>query len=252
MIDPESPLPFYQQVARWLREQIDDGTWCVGEMIPSEDHLCRRFGISRGCVREAVDVLVREGLVQKRRGVGTFVTRPRAERNLAQYMSLFNDLEAQGRHPSCTVVDARFVAADADASASLQVPSGARAAFIRRVFSVAGRPFCVARTHLPADLFPDILDRDLATTALWDVMVRDYGQQVQRVVETYDVALLRSDEAELLKTRVGSAVLAVHLRLHSRERPIECTRMLLHPERCTVHYEHHFTTSQAARRIIHR
>ncbi len=73
--------PAYRQVATQLRELVVDGTLVPGERLPAEDRLAASFGVSRGTVREALRMLVSEGLAETTRGVsgGTFVTTPRPE-----------------------------------------------------------------------------------------------------------------------------------------------------------------------------
>lgn len=68
-----SPIPLYRQLAVLLRENIDSGYIGVREKIPSENELARQHGIGRPTVRQATDLLVREGVLQRRRGAGTFV-----------------------------------------------------------------------------------------------------------------------------------------------------------------------------------
>src|SRR6516165_9505485 len=75
-LDHESSVPLYHQLQDFLRRKIAARTWGVGTQIPSEHELCRSFGVTRPTVRQALDGLVREGLIRKRRGKGAFVTDP--------------------------------------------------------------------------------------------------------------------------------------------------------------------------------
>lgn len=73
MLSPETGLPLYRQLADRLRERVASGEFTPGARIPSEPELARRFGIARPTVRQATELLVREGLLERRRGAGTFV-----------------------------------------------------------------------------------------------------------------------------------------------------------------------------------
>jgi len=75
MIDPEGPVPLYQQLAAILRERIRDGELRVDRPIPSILSLQQEFGLARGTVMHAVEVLRQDGLVYTVRGKGTFVAR---------------------------------------------------------------------------------------------------------------------------------------------------------------------------------
>ncbi len=72
-IERDSPVPIYHQLKTLIREQIESGLWKPGDRIPTEDELCRLYGISRSPVRQALKELVYEGVLVRRPGAGTFV-----------------------------------------------------------------------------------------------------------------------------------------------------------------------------------
>lgn len=74
MLNPASPLPLYHQLAERLSSGISAGDWAPGDRLPSEPELARQFGIGRPTVRQALDILVRRGMAERRRGSGTYVT----------------------------------------------------------------------------------------------------------------------------------------------------------------------------------
>lgn len=76
LLDPTSPRPLYLQLADHLRRQVQDGTWPAGHRLPPEIDLARALAISRGTARQAMDLLVSQGLLQRIPGKGTFVTLP--------------------------------------------------------------------------------------------------------------------------------------------------------------------------------
>ncbi|RME33648.1 MAG: extracellular solute-binding protein [Thermoflexia bacterium] len=75
-IERGSPVPLYHQLKTLIREQIESGLWKPGDRIPTEDELCRLYGISRSPVRQALKELVYEGVLVRRPGAGTFVSDP--------------------------------------------------------------------------------------------------------------------------------------------------------------------------------
>jgi GntR family transcriptional regulator len=76
MIDPDGPVPLYLQLAALLRERIRSGSLAPDRPIPSIVHLCQEYGLARGTVIHAIDVLRQEGLVHTVPGRGTFVSPP--------------------------------------------------------------------------------------------------------------------------------------------------------------------------------
>ena len=77
MLNPSLALPLYQQLADELAAGLQKGDYAVGSRIPSEHELAQRYGLGRPTVRQATEVLVRRGLLERRRGAGTFVSTPR-------------------------------------------------------------------------------------------------------------------------------------------------------------------------------
>jgi GntR family transcriptional regulator len=77
-LNTQSPVPLYRQLAQRLRANIERGELAVSQKIPSENELASEYGIGRPTVRQATDLLVREGILQRRRGAGTFVLPPGA------------------------------------------------------------------------------------------------------------------------------------------------------------------------------
>ena len=73
-VDFDSPIPLYFQIQQQLREKILDGTYAYGKEVPTEMELCEMFGVSRYTVRQALDGLVKENLIQRKKRKGTIVT----------------------------------------------------------------------------------------------------------------------------------------------------------------------------------
>src|ERR671914_659967 len=90
-IDRRSPVPFYFQLRQLIRDEIAAGRWEPGERIPSENELCRHFGVSRTTVRQALSELESEGLLHKEKGRGSFVAEPRSSSWFLQSSHGFHD-----------------------------------------------------------------------------------------------------------------------------------------------------------------
>lgn len=82
-LDRSSAVPYYVQLKQVLQSEIQNGVYAPGELIPTEAELCRRYGISRHTVRQALSELVKEGVVYRVPGKGTFVARRRPRANIA-------------------------------------------------------------------------------------------------------------------------------------------------------------------------
>lgn len=126
-LDRNSPVPLYFQIAENLKRAIEDGTLKPGERLDNELDLTERLGVSRPTVRQAVQRLVEQGLVVRRRGLGTVVVAPRILRSVA-LTSLYDELSADRRHPATTVLAAREIEGDAELASVLARPATAHEA----------------------------------------------------------------------------------------------------------------------------
>ncbi|MDP9880693.1 GntR family transcriptional regulator [Variovorax boronicumulans] len=148
----DSPMPRYLQVADLLRQRIARGTWPEGHRLPSLEELVAEFGVARVTVRQAVELLARDGLVSPQQGRGTFVTgRPPNER----WLSVVTTLDALARVYRDT--EPQIVNIDEATSAPALRPGEGVAAeryvYMRRVHSRDGKPYCVIDIHLDERIF---------------------------------------------------------------------------------------------------
>src|SRR5579863_3998920 len=103
----------YARVETVLAGEISDGDLKIGDQLPTEDSLIARFGVSRITVRRAIQNLVGRGLVEIRRGKGTFVAPPKITHDLKELSGFVEDMHALGRKPTARVMDREIVTANA-------------------------------------------------------------------------------------------------------------------------------------------
>lgn len=145
--------PRYLQIADLMRQRIARGTWPLGDKLPSLEALVAQFGVARVTVRQAMDLLAREGLVSPQQGRGTFVTAlpPQPQRRL-EVQTTLDELARAYRDDKPEIVssDESLVAAP------LRPDDGTpaeRYVYMRRVHSKAGQPYCVINLYLDERIF---------------------------------------------------------------------------------------------------
>src|SRR5258708_32406164 len=128
-IDPHSHVPLHAQVEQAVLKSMANGVLPAGARLPAEDRLIERFGVSRTTIRTAIQSLLVRGLVEIRRGKGTFVTQPTITQELTELTGFAEDKRAIGREPSALVLDRRRVtAARPDAAGAPPAPPPPRRA----------------------------------------------------------------------------------------------------------------------------
>src|SRR5271155_2855922 len=107
-----SPMPLYETVESALAADIADGTTPPEAQLPPEELLIERFKVSRTTVRKAIQNLVERGLVEVRRGKGTFATQPKITQELTELTGFVEDMQALGRHATAKDLDRQIVPAN--------------------------------------------------------------------------------------------------------------------------------------------
>ena len=109
-------LPRYYQLREVLREQILSGQWNADKRLPSERELSEQYGLSRMMVRQSVSELVKEGLLYREQGKGTFVARPKITQQLLRLTGFTEDIRARSQKPTTKVLSAEMWPADPNAA----------------------------------------------------------------------------------------------------------------------------------------
>ena len=102
--DATSRLPLYVQVEDALAERIASGALPAGHQLPSEESLVSEFNVSRTAIRTTIQNLVLRGLVEIRRGRGTFVATPRITRELTELTGFVEDMQVFGRRATARLL----------------------------------------------------------------------------------------------------------------------------------------------------
>src|SRR5580704_13574206 len=116
--------PLYARVEDVLASDIANGALLPGARLPAEQSLTERFAVSRTTIRQAIQNLIRRGLVEIRRGKGTFVTLPKITQELTHLTGFVEDMQALGREPTAKLLGSGIIAANATVAARLGVPKG--------------------------------------------------------------------------------------------------------------------------------
>src|ERR1700746_62185 len=128
-----SPSPLYERVESVLAAGIADGSLPPETQLPPEEGLIQRFKVSRTTVRKAIQNLIERGLVEVRRGKGTFVAQPKITQELTELTGFVEDMQVLGRNPTARLLDKRTLTADKTVARNLALALGTLVVRFRRV-----------------------------------------------------------------------------------------------------------------------
>lgn len=155
-LQKEDPTPLYLQLQKILREAIESQIVKAEEAIPTERDLAEEFDVSRITVRKAIDGLVSDGIVARRRGAGTFVTRPRVEKSFSKLTSFSEDMVSRGRRPTSAWVSRTAGAVTPEEALSLGLSPGSTVYRFHRIRYADDTSMALEYATVPAYCLPSI------------------------------------------------------------------------------------------------
>ncbi len=149
-LDTASAMPLYYQLQEELRHTINAGIYKAGEMIPTEKVLELKYGVSRITVRKAIEELAHEGLLTKKQGKGTVVTRKIVEDDTSVLKGFTEKMEALGKKVSTEVLSVEVIKADEIISKNLDISIGEQVMKIRRLRKIDGEVLEIFAVYIPS------------------------------------------------------------------------------------------------------
>lgn len=205
LTDVKSPL--YLKIASRLSESIEGGLQ-PGARLPSERELCRRHGVSRVTMRNALASLEEEGRIVSLAARGWFVAAPSSKHHSGVLKSFTEMAAARGLRASCRVLQAGTRGATLDEADALRIAPGAALLELRRVRLLDGLVTAVDRSRLPLAVAPALERVDFGRASLYDVLRGQSPPVVPSSAEyAVEAAPASAEVAELLELDLGAPVL---------------------------------------------
>lgn len=225
-IDPRSALPLYAQVEAALAAAVADGTFTPGSLLPNETALIRRYGVSRTTIRQAIQDLVRRGLVEIRRGIGTFVLQPKITQELTELTGFVEDMRALGHRPTARVVDHRVLPSSAAVARHLEMKAGTEVVRIQRVRLANEVPVSFDETYLPREIGEKVLENDLETKPIFTLLEEKYGTPLIEAEYRLEAVSADTKVARALGVRPGSPIFLIERTSFTEgNRPVDYERL---------------------------
>ncbi|WP_319407971.1 GntR family transcriptional regulator [uncultured Desulfosarcina sp.] len=215
MLNTQSPIPLYRQLADILAEGIRSGGYPVGSRIPSEPQLAKDYGIGRPTVRQAIDVLVRKRLLLRRRGSGTFVRQPEQEVDLFSLAGTSSAFTKKGIRVEVQLLKKTKLIKVAD---DRENPfAGGTAFFLSRLNRVDGAPVLLEEIFLHPVLFKGIERMELAGRSLSQVVESSFYMRPTGGRQSFRIVYPDPAKRTVMEMADNSPVLKVHRYLNFKQ-----------------------------------
>jgi GntR family transcriptional regulator len=226
-LDKNGFIPLYHQIQRALMEKIQSGALSEGDPLASEEELSRIYQVSRMTARQALHGLKISGYAFSEKGRGTFVTRPKLEKNIMHLQGFTEDMRQRGMKASSKLLEQSVITGNTDLSEKLKLNPGDHVIRLRRLRLADGIPMAIEESHVPLRRFPGLERIDFARNSLYSTLRERYGVRVGYADETIEALPATREESELLTIPSRASVLSIsRIILTTQESPIEsaCSR----------------------------
>jgi GntR family transcriptional regulator len=206
-------LPAYQRIQRNIRKTIDSGALRPGDAVPSERELARIHDVSLMTARHALATLQQEGLVERKQGVGTFVSSPKI--HFSKLMSYTEQMRARSLTVGSEILFARVIEDEEEATSHLSISPKSPVIKLERLRRAGGEPFALEIYYFSAKHFDGLLSEPLEKESLFAILERNYDAQLAYADEEVDATAADSRTAELLEIHKREPLLRIRQVIYS-------------------------------------
>ncbi len=199
--------PAYKKIQSVIRRRIEAGQLKPGDAVASERELARVHQVSLMTARHALAGLEREGVVERRRGAGTFVSSPKIHFN--KLMSYTEHMASRGLTPVSKVLFAKVIDQQEEIAARLSLPATSPLVRIERLRLTEDDPFALEISYLPGQEFAGLLDAPLSRSSLFGILKHEYGVELAYADEEIDAIAADGYNADLLAVPSGAPLLRI-------------------------------------------
>jgi GntR family transcriptional regulator len=207
--------PTYKRIQNVIRRRIETGQLSPGDVVDSERELAKLHRVSLMTARHALADLAREGIVERRRGAGTFVAPPKIHFN--KLMSYTEQMSSRGLVAQSKIVSSGVLDDEPDIAARLSLSAASHLTMIERVRKAGDEPFALESCYLSAQEFPGLFAASLERGSLFSTLENRYGVELAYADEEIDVTAADLKTAELLAVPRGSPLLRMRQLIYTNK-----------------------------------
>lgn len=208
-LDKRGFIPLYYQIQRALMEKIQSGELSTGDPLASEEELARVYKVSRMTARQALHGLKTGGFAFSQKGRGTFVTRPKLEKNIMHLRGFTEDMKHLGMVPSSKLLEQTVVKATEELAEKLKVAPQEIVLRLRRLRLADEIPMALEESNIPLKQFPGLDKINFAEQSLYFVLRESFSVRVGWADEVIEAVPATREESALLTIPRGASILSI-------------------------------------------
>lgn len=197
-IDKKSEIPLYQQLAHSIKKAVDEQKLKENDKIPAENEFCKIYDLSRTTVRQALDILEKDGYIYKLRGKGSYVSTPKIYQNRSSFSKFYDDMRSLGKVPFSKIISLKIKVADAYVREKMQLEENEMLCQIKWIRYGNNEPLIYETINLNYKLVDGIEMKELTDKKLYDILSEEYGIKMTHGKELFYPCKLDINEAKNL------------------------------------------------------
>jgi GntR family transcriptional regulator len=237
-LERSSSVPIYVQIRRQLEELIHSGKLHEGNPLPGEPQMADELGVSKMTVRQAISELVAQGLLERQKGRGTFVSSPHVSMQLPYFTSFTQDMRSRGYVPRTELLSIEEATASRRQAERLRVQPGDKLVRIKHLRFADELPMVMETVLIIDSLFPNIIDRLAKNESRYELYEQQYNIRPTRADQELEAVAATSVEASHLGMPIGAPALLIEGVLYDQQvRPVEIMKSVYRADRYKVYLQ---------------
>jgi len=234
LLKMKSQLSLQDIIVSDFQKKIEKKILKIGQLIPSEEELRKKYGVSRVTVRLALDKLEQKNLIIKKQGVGTFVKNKKIKQSLSTAKTIIDALREKNLEPKVTVLINKKIKVEKKIKDILNLKENEEAVYLRRIVFLNNYPYALLDTYMP-EIFKGVADaiakaKNLKTT--YQIFEEQFDFVIKEAKYDISVSKLDKDMSKLLKLKKESYCLKnARITYSIRGKPLEITNFYYPPEK---------------------
>lgn len=200
-------VPIYVQIADSLIEQIATGLLAPDDRLPSEREMSRQLNVSRMTLRAALRELESKGLIVRRPGDGTYIARPKIERQASKLVPFTRGMRHRGFQTSARLLLLEQRLAEVAIAEELRIPISTPVFYFQRLRLLNQLPVMLEKCTVPASIVPGFDRFDLENRSVYEVFESEYGIQIHHAQQSLEAVIATAYESEMLQVETGAPMM---------------------------------------------
>ncbi|MDU4597800.1 MAG: GntR family transcriptional regulator [Clostridium sporogenes] len=228
IVSKKNPVPLHFQIKEILQEMIENEELKPGDAVPTERELCEIQGVSRMTVNKAIMSLVNEGLLYREQGKGTFVAKPKENKEIAGLKSFSDVMQDKGLKTETRILFFQIKEATKRIKSVLNLSDDNNKVFeISRLRMSEGEPVAIETVWIPYNLCSDMDRQTIEGKSLYETFKNKYKYFPNKAKQTIEPIILNEDECRLLNQNENALALMFRRTTYIKDEvPIEYTKAI--------------------------